>query len=102
MLKRLVKEFMSNKIYIVRHSQDEDNANGILNGHRDSPLTKIGRMQAEEIAQKIKEAGLTFDIILSSPLKRTFSTAQAIAKNQKMEVNIEPFLIERDFGIMTG
>lgn len=93
---------MSNKIYIVRHGQDEDNANGILNGHRDMPLTKIGQMQAEEIAQKIKESGLTFDVILASPLKRAFSTAQAIAKKQNMEVAVETLLIEREFGVMTG
>ncbi|MDO8507427.1 MAG: histidine phosphatase family protein [bacterium] len=93
---------MSNKIYIVRHGQDEDNANGVLNGHRDMPLTKIGQMQAEEIAQKIEGSGLTFDVILASPLKRAFSTAQAIAKKQNMEVEVEPLLIEREFGVMTG
>ncbi len=30
------------KIYLARHGQNEDNANGILNGHRDLPLTDIG------------------------------------------------------------
>ena len=30
------------KIYIVRHGQDQDNANGLLNGHRDTTLTEIG------------------------------------------------------------
>lgn len=30
-----------NKIYLVRHGQDKDNADGILNGHRNMPLTEI-------------------------------------------------------------
>lgn len=41
-------------IYIVRHGQDEDNQNGILNGHRDMPLTELGKTQAQQLAQKIK------------------------------------------------
>lgn len=27
-------------IYIVRHGQDQDNEHGILNGHRNMPLTE--------------------------------------------------------------
>jgi probable phosphoglycerate mutase len=33
------------KIYLTRHGQNEDNLNGILNGHRDLPLTDLGRDQ---------------------------------------------------------
>lgn len=29
------------KIYITQHGQNEDNANGILNGHRDLPLRDV-------------------------------------------------------------
>lgn len=54
------------KIYLARHGQNEDNANGILNGHRDMPLTEVGIGQAHEVAEKIKESGLTFDVVLSS------------------------------------
>ncbi|MBP7769257.1 histidine phosphatase family protein, partial [Candidatus Saccharibacteria bacterium] len=37
-------------IYIARHGQNKDNAEGILNGHRDRPLTELGRRQAMELA----------------------------------------------------
>ncbi len=30
------------KIYLMRHGQNLDNLNGILNGHRDEPLTEKG------------------------------------------------------------
>lgn len=90
-------------IYITRHGQNEDNANGILNGHRDLPLTEIGKNQAQEIAEKIKNAGLVFDVVLSSPLIRALDTAKVICKvNNFPPAEIMPDLIERDFGAMTG
>ena len=94
---------MKNHIYLARHGQDQDNANGILNGHRDEPLTEIGIAQAREVAGKIKEAELKFDVILSSPLQRAFKTAQIIAETLGAPIPIkEDLLIERDFGVMTG
>jgi broad specificity phosphatase PhoE len=91
------------RIYIARHGQNEDNANGVLNGHRDMPLTDIGRAQAQEIANKIKEAGLRFDHIFSSPLSRALDTAKTIAATiNGPEPEILGKLIERDFGSMTG
>lgn len=91
------------KIYLARHGQNEDNANGILNGHRDMPLTSIGETQAAEVANKIKEAGLTFDAVLCSPLDRAKKTAEIIAEiNGLPEPKVNDLLIERDFGVMTG
>ena len=46
----------------MRHGQDEDNAVGILNGHRDAPLTKFGRQQVKITAQKLKDNNI--DIML--------------------------------------
>jgi len=91
------------KIYLARHGQNEDNANGILNGHRDLPLTDIGIAQAHEVADKIKTTGLIFDSVLSSPLKRASKTAEIIADaNGLPKPIVVNELIERDFGKMTG
>lgn len=90
-------------IYLARHGQNQDNANGILNGHRDLPLTELGLAQAEEVAIKIKGAGLVFDAILSSPLVRALKTADTIASiNNLPQPKVVTELIERDFGSMTG
>ncbi len=90
-------------IYVVRHGQNEDNANGILNGRRDLPLTDIGRAQAHEIAEKIRDSNLTFDVVLSSPLSRALDTATEISKvNDLPQPIVTPELIERNFGSMTG
>lgn len=91
------------KIYLARHGQNLDNVNGILNGHRDEPLTVLGEEQAHTTATYIKEAGLVFDVIYSSPLKRAFRTAEIIASDLKLpHPVIEEDLIERNFGIMSG
>lgn len=91
------------KIYLARHGQNEDNANGILNGHRDLPLTDTGIAQAAEVAYKIKDEDLRFDIVLSSPLSRAFKTAEIISKiNDFPKPKVMGELIERDFGVMTG
>lgn len=90
-------------IYITRHGQNTDNLAGILNGHRDHPLTEKGIEQANEVAQKIKETGITFDAVYSSPLIRAFDTADIISKTVGAPTpQVEPLLIERDFGVMTG
>ena len=90
-------------ICIARHGQNEDNANGILNGHRDLPLTDIGRNQAHQIAKKIQEAKLQINTVLSSPLIRALDTAKTISNvNNLPDPEVQYELIERDFGVMTG
>lgn len=94
---------MNLKIYLARHGQDEDNANGILNGRRDKALTDLGRQQATQLGEMIKALDLKFDKIYSSPLQRTYTTAQLIARNlDNILIEKTDLLIERDFGIMTG
>lgn len=92
---------LSVKLILVRHAETQDNLDGILLGHQDSPLTGLGKEQALATAKKLAEEKI--DVIYSSPLGRALQTAQIIAKNlDNLEVNIEPLLIERDFGILTG
>ena len=91
-------------MFLARHGQNEDNVNGILNGHRDLPLTEIGRQQAYDLAQGIEAAGLTFDGVYSSPLDRALETAKIVCSSLglKTEPIVIPELIERDFGTATG
>ncbi|MFA6158227.1 MAG: histidine phosphatase family protein [Candidatus Paceibacterota bacterium] len=91
------------KIYLVRHGQNKDNVEGILNGHRDEALTQKGLEQAQEVANKIKAAEIVFDTVYSSPLIRAFETARIISESTSSPTpTVEPLLIERDFGVMTG
>ena len=91
------------KIYLTRHGEDIDNKNGILNGHEDKSLTKVGIQQARELADKIKDKGFSFDYIYSSPLKRAFETAKIISDITGSPTPLkEDLLIEREFGIISG
>ncbi|MBI5134054.1 MAG: histidine phosphatase family protein [Candidatus Taylorbacteria bacterium] len=90
-------------IYLVRHGQNEDNVNGILNGHRDLPLTKIGIEQAKNLALHLEKTGIRFDKIYSSPLSRAYRTAEIIADHLGLDKpEKRDGLIERNFGDMTG
>jgi broad specificity phosphatase PhoE len=89
------------KIILIRHGQDEDNHNKILNGHRDTKLTDLGREQARVVAEKLKDDNV--EIILTSPLKRAVETANIISSELEiLEVHTDELLKERDFGILTG
>eukprot|EP00796_Vickermania_ingenoplastis_P011411 gene11411-7915_t len=89
-------------LYACRHGQNEDNVEGILNGHRDRPLTDLGRAQAKATAKRISEGDVKFSAIYSSPLCRALETAEEIALAVGLKVEVHPKLIERDFGILSG
>ncbi len=98
-----MSEALALRIFVARHGQNEDNANHILNGHRDLPLTEIGIQQAQQLAQGAKDAGLNFNSVYSSPLCRAYDTAVEVASAFNLAKPVVlPELIERDFGSMTG
>lgn len=89
------------KIFLVRHGQCTDNTAGILNGLRDSELTRRGKKQAYLVAQNLKDKNIRF--IFSSWLKRHTQTAGIIGKVLGIDrIDISNLLVERDMGILTG
>ena len=86
---------------IMRHGQDQDNAKGILNGHRNFGLTKVGQAQMQIVATQLCKVPV--DVILTSPLKRAYMSAKIVSHYlNNLEPIIYPELIERDFGCLTG
>ena len=71
-------------LYIVRHGQTEWNQEGRLQGHMDSPLTKLGELQARSLYEPLKN--VQFDCIYSSPSLRALHTAELITGNKKGEI----------------
>lgn len=89
------------KIYLVRHGQDKDNEAKILNGRRDMELTDLGRAQAKQVAEKLRDKNI--QIVYASPLKRAYETARIIAEELGIdEIVADEHLMEREFGILTG
>lgn len=67
-------------IYFIRHGQSQANAEGVIAGWQDSPLTGLGLQQAQEAAQVIRGSNIQFDLIITSPLSRAADTATVIAR----------------------
>jgi len=63
-------------IYFIRHGIAADPSE--YEYDRDRPLTDKGREKTARIAQKIREIGVKFDLILTSPLLRAKQTAQIL------------------------
>lgn len=74
---------MPTEIYLIRHGETEWNRLGRFQGRKDSPLTPLGRIQAERIGVKLggllRETVSPLPILHVSPLGRTHQTAEIIA-----------------------
>ena len=84
--------------YFVRHGQTVWNVENKICGATDIELTEHGHEQAVETGQKILEMGLHADLILTSPLVRASETARHISEITGIPVQVEPRLIEQNFG----
>jgi len=87
------------KLFIVRHCVTDFNEKGRYLGCLDDPLNDNGRKQATELNGKISK--INFDIIISSPLKRTIETAEII-KPVDFEILIDQQFIQRSVGVYEG
>jgi probable phosphoglycerate mutase len=84
----------------VRHGLTELNRDKRVGGRLDVPLIPEGREQAEEARGVL--AGTSFDIVVSSPLKRSVETAAIVAGVATEAVEIDELCTERSFGDMEG
>lgn len=93
------------RLYFVRHGLSEANAEGIISGQLETPLTDIGRHQAKQVAKQIKDNDYEIDLIVSSPMSRARQTAFIIADIIAYPLNrivLEPLLMERNYGQLQG
>ena len=86
-------------LYLVRHGQTELNVEHILQGRHDSPLTPLGRDQAERVGRYFKHEHIAFDHAYTSPLGRTRATLACITD---MPATCEDGLAEWGFGSLEG
>ena len=87
-------------IYIIRHGQTELNNRSALQGRSDHPLNETGIAQAEAVAGRLRERGIAFDNVFSSPLIRAIQTARIVAPG--LEPVVDDRLIEMDYGPFEG
>ena len=89
------------RLYLLRHGQTEFNVKKLVQGRCDSPLTNLGRQQAQTAATWLKSHGVVPDKVASSPLGRAMDTAGLVATELLGPgVAVEPCegIIERCYG----
>jgi broad specificity phosphatase PhoE len=81
-------------LLLVRHGRTDANAQGLLLGRLDPPLSEEGRRQAATLAAKIPDGAR----VIASPLLRTRETAEAFGR----PVELDERWIELDYGELDG
>ncbi len=96
---------MKTDIYFVRHGESTANKDKICAGYTDVELTQLGERQADQAGDELAQSGVKIDKIISSPLKRAYNTAIAIAKKidyDPDDIVISDLAIERFRGKYEG
>jgi probable phosphoglycerate mutase len=91
------------KIILIRHGNTQWNIEKRLMGQSDISLSEIGINQLLDFCKSENvQAYQNVSRIFSSPLKRAYTTAYAIASVWQCPVTIQQELIERSFGEYEG
>ncbi|MDE6591184.1 MAG: histidine phosphatase family protein, partial [Oscillospiraceae bacterium] len=85
-------------LYLVRHGQSVGNEKQLFFGVRDHPLTELGREQARQAADKLRE--VEFTRCVSSDLARAFDTALICTEGRGVSPEPDPDLREQDMGAL--
>jgi probable phosphoglycerate mutase len=86
-------------IFLISHGETDGNKHRVVQVP-DTPLNEHGRRQASHLAQRLRDEGITR--VVASDLARARMTAEAIAAEIGVEVELEPLLQERNFGDLRG
>jgi len=88
------------KLYLVRHGESAWNVKHIYAGQQDVPLSELGALQAERVAEQLQD--IAFDALYASPLKRAHDTASPLANVKKMPLRLDSRLEEIHHGAWEG
>lgn len=88
------------RILAIRHGETAWNAQQRLQGHTDVALNERGLVQAERLADALRDEPLS--AIFSSDLLRARQTAAPCARAHGLMVGLDPGLRERRFGAFEG
>src|SRR5512138_2993166 len=75
-------------LYLIRHAIAVDETTTDYESDSERPLTDKGRKKMRQIARGLRNLGVEFDLILSSPYIRARETAEILADVFKMKKKI--------------
>jgi broad specificity phosphatase PhoE len=85
-------------VYLARHGETAWTISGQHTGLTDLPLTERGERTARQLGERLK--GLTFSLVLTSPLQRAARTCELAGFKPLAEVDKD--LVEWDYGQYEG
>ena len=88
------------KVFLIRHGSTEYNEKGLMQGDLDIPLSNLGIKQAQKVKEQINKKNI--DLIIVSPIKRAFQTAEIVNQDKKLKIIKDDRLKERCLGKLTG
>ncbi|MCY7376827.1 MAG: histidine phosphatase family protein [Pyrinomonadaceae bacterium] len=88
------------RLFLVRHGQSDGNAEGRFGGHSPTPLSDLGKQQAEMTARALAKEKI--HAIYSSDLHRAVQTAEPLAKLIDLPIIATPAFRERKVGVLEG
>ena len=91
------------KVYLIQHCQSEHHVNELTGGWTDTPLTDLGKWQAEQVAKELRQLGLNEPFrLISSDLLRASMTAEYISKEFNVELETTKDIREINNGVAAG
>ena len=89
------------RLLLIRHGESEGNRERIFTPSGDTPLTELGIQQAHAVAERLRQE-FAVRRVASSPFRRARHTAEIVAAEHGLPVEIEPALHERHWGALIG
>lgn len=88
------------RVYLIRHGQTQWNLEGRCQGFSDTPLTDLGKRQAQAISHHLRKRKL--ESVHASTLQRAQHTARIIASKHNLQIQCHPDLRELNQGKLEG
>ncbi len=87
-------------LLLIRHGENDARKTRLVGRLPGIHLNQQGREQAEELARLLADAPI--QAVFSSPLERAVETAEPLAQALNLPVEVDPDLIEIDYGEWQG
>ncbi len=88
------------RLIVVRHAESQWNPIGRYQGLLDPELTERGKKQAHVLAKELEKENIS--CVYTSPLRRTYQTAEIISERLGVPLHKDGKLIEIDHGKWSG
>lgn len=90
-----------NRVLLLRHGETALNRSGALRGLLDVPLSSRGEEEARRLAARVT-AEYEVAAIFSSPLRRARQTAEPIARQSGLSIEVDERFRDLDYGPWAG